>query len=677
MNDNQAPSVAPPTAVLPAPAPAVGVEPAPGAPHAGPRRRGPAGRFARDPVAVTAAAVLLFVVVTGAGAGLIAEHGPNSAALHAVLADPSGKHPLGGDGSGRDVLSRLLYGSRTSLLAGSITTCVALLIGVPTGLVAGYVGGWWDTVSSWVANVFLALPGIVVLLALVAVHGPGLAVSMIVLGVLTAAPVFRLVRGEVRRVRGEPYVDAARVAGLSDLRIMRRHILRVVRVPIITQASLIFGLAMIIESGIAFLGLGEADRASWGAMLGDASTHVYDTALLSVWPGAAITLTVLAVTLLGAGLRDAFGDAPRPVRAPRRRTIRGAARGPGRATEAASTGVATPAGTTTVGTDVLLSVEGLRVAYPTPDGEAAVVDTVSLTVHRGEIVGLVGESGCGKTQTALAVLRLLPAGGAIRAGRVEFDGQDLATLSERGVNALRGRRIGYIPQDPMSNLDPSFRIGGQLTEPLRAHLGLSRDAARRRALELLDRVGITDPPRVFDAYPHQISGGMAQRVLIACAVACEPDLLIADEPTTALDVTVQAEILDLLRSLQREHDMGVVLVTHDLGVVADLCDRVAVMYAGEIVETATSADLFARPAHPYTAALLAAIPPAEGGADRGPLRTIPDRVPSVRDRPTGCRFAPRCAYAAPECAVHPQPSSHGTGAVRCARVQNEVIAWTS
>ncbi|MEU0940829.1 dipeptide/oligopeptide/nickel ABC transporter permease/ATP-binding protein [Embleya sp. NPDC005971] len=665
MNDNPACSPAPaavlaPASADPTPGPARSASPAP---PTAPRRRGPLARFLRDPIALAAAVVLLLVVVTGACAGLIAEHGPNSAALDAVLADPSGDHPLGGDGSGRDVLSRLLYGSRTSLLAGSITTCVALLIGVPTGLAAGYVGGWWDTVVGWIADVFLAMPGIVVLLAVVAVHGPGLVVSMVVLGVLTAAPVFRLVRGEVRRVRGEPYVDAARVAGLSDVRIMRRHVLRVVRVPIITQASLIFGVAMIIESGIAFLGLGEPDRASWGSMLGDASTHVYDAALLSVWPGAAITLTVLAVTLLGAGLRDAFvGDTAGPVR--RRPTIGRPAREP-----------AAVGGPSTVGTDVLLAVDGLRVGYPTPEGEAAVVDAVSLHVGRGEILGLVGESGCGKTQTALAVLRLLPAGGTIT-GRVEFDGQDLATLSERGLNALRGRRIGYIPQDPMSNLDPSFRIGSQLTEPLRTHLGLSRDAARKRALELLDRVGITDPPRVFDAYPHQISGGMAQRVLIAGAVAGEPDLLIADEPTTALDVTVQAEILDLLRSLRREHDMGMVLVTHDLGVVADLCDRVAVMYAGEIVETALAADLFARPAHPYTAALLAAIPPAEGGAgERGPLRTIPDRVPSVRERPTGCRFAPRCAYAAPECAGHPEPTGHGAGAVRCARVGNEVIAW--
>ncbi|WP_439680180.1 dipeptide/oligopeptide/nickel ABC transporter permease/ATP-binding protein [Embleya sp. MST-111070] len=658
MNDNQTAAIAPPTAAqAPAESAQRGRPAAESVPAAAPRRHGPAGRFLRDPIAVAASAVLLLVIVTGVFAGLLSEHGPNKAALDAVLADPSGTHPLGGDGSGRDVLSRLLYGSRTSLFAGAIATGVALLIGVPTGLAAGYVGGWWDALSSWVANLFLALPGVVVLLALVAVEGPGLVGSMVVLGVLTAAPVFRLVRGEVKRVRGEPYVDAARVAGLSDPRIMGRHILRVVRVPIITQASLIFGLALIIESGIAFLGLGEADRASWGAMLNDASVHVYDNAMLSVWPGAAITLTVLAVTLLGAGLRDAFEDAPKPAPATRRRRVRGPAR-------ERAVGVDTGA---------LLVVDGLEVAYPTPGGEAAVVDAVSLSVDRGEILGLVGESGCGKTQTALAVLRLLPAGGEIRAGRVVFDGRDLAALSEREVNALRGRRIGYIPQDPMSNLDPSFRIGSQLVEPLRAHLGLSRDGARRRALELLDRVGIADPARVFAAYPHQVSGGMAQRILIAGAVAAEPDLLIADEPTTALDVTVQAEILDLLRSLQREHGMGMILVTHDLGVVADICDRVAVMYAGEIVETATSADLFARPAHPYSAALLAAIP--DGASARSRLPTIPDRVPSVHDRPSGCRFAPRCAYAAPDCAVHPEPTTHRDGAVRCVRVENEVIVW--
>jgi peptide/nickel transport system permease protein len=253
----------------------------------------------------------------------------------------------------------------------------------------------------------------------------------------------------------------------------------------------------------------------------------------------------------------------------------------------------------------LLAVQDLHVSYPKADGSVSeVVRGVSLTLRRGEVLGLVGESGSGKSQTAFAVLGLLPPTARTSAARLAFDGTDLQRLSPAERNRLRGRRIGYIPQEPMSNLDPSFRIGSQLTEPMRHHLKLSRAEARRRALDLLARVGIQDPERVFDSYPHEISGGMAQRVLIAGAVSCDPELLIADEPTTALDVTVQAEVLDLLRSLVAERDLGVVMVTHDFGVVADLCDTVAVMQAGRIVEEAPAGLLFDAPRHEYTRMLL-------------------------------------------------------------------------
>jgi peptide/nickel transport system ATP-binding protein len=256
----------------------------------------------------------------------------------------------------------------------------------------------------------------------------------------------------------------------------------------------------------------------------------------------------------------------------------------------------------------VLRITGLTVAYPDPvDGLKTVVDEVSLTVKRGEVLGLVGESGSGKTQTAWSILRLLPPAARIVGGAIHFDGTDLSTLGERELSALRGRRIAYVPQEPMSNLDPSFTIGHQLVEPMQVNLGFSKAQARDRAIDLLAKVGIPQPERTFDAYPHQISGGMAQRVLIAGAISCDPDLLIADEPTTALDVTVQAEVLDLLRNLQDEFHMGVILVTHDFGVVADLCDRVAVMRHGRIVETGTTRELFAHPEHPYTRQLLDAI----------------------------------------------------------------------
>ncbi len=266
----------------------------------------------------------------------------------------------------------------------------------------------------------------------------------------------------------------------------------------------------------------------------------------------------------------------------------------------------------------LLVIEDLAVGYDQPDGSVkTVVHDVSLTVRRGEVHGLIGESGSGKTQTAFAVMRLLPAGGRITGGTVQFEDTDVAAASGKEMVQLRARKVAYIPQEPMSNLDPAFTIGSQLTEPLRVALGLGKAEAKERALQLLARVGIPDPQRTFDSYPHQVSGGMAQRVLIAGAVSCNPDLLIADEPTTALDVTVQAEVLDLLRDLQAEFNMGVLLVTHNFGVVADLCDRVSVMKTGQIVETGSARSIFADPRHPYTKSLFAAI--LEDAAPRGPL----------------------------------------------------------
>jgi peptide/nickel transport system permease protein len=254
--------------------------------------------------------------------------------------------------------------------------------------------------------------------------------------------------------------------------------------------------------------------------------------------------------------------------------------------------------------DELLVLHNLRVAYPTAEDESVVVDGVSLALSRGEVLGLVGESGSGKSQTAFSILGLLPPDAEVSADTLEFGGQELQDLSRAGMNKLRGRHIAYIPQEPMSNLDPSFRIGEQLVEPMRQHLGLSKAEAKAKAIALLERVGIPEPERVFRAYPHEVSGGMAQRVLIAGAVSCDPELLIADEPTTALDVTVQAEVLDLMRSLQQERNMGLILVTHDFGVVADICDHVAVMQSGRVVENAPAEQLFADPQHPYTRMLL-------------------------------------------------------------------------
>ena len=548
-------------------------------------------RLLHDPVGVASLVVLGLVALIAALAPVITSKNPTDTHVSDVLAPMSGTHPLGADGLGRDILAELVYGARTSLLGALLAVAVIIALGVPAGVLAGYYRGRVDAVLSFVANALMALPVIVVLLVVLARVGRSTYLAMVVFGFLLAPAAFRLIRASVIAVREELYVDAARVSGLSNARIMRRHILPVVIAPTVIQAAQFVGVGIIVQAGIEYLGLGSANQASWGSMLNDAQQNIFTKPVLLVWPGVAIALTVVACSLLGNALRDALG-----VRAPVRRR-RPAATGRKSSSHEATASTA-PA-------DALFVLDGLQVSYERPSGPpTTVVDGVSLTVRKGEILGLVGESGSGKSQTAFAILGLLGANANVAADHMVFDGQELSQVGPVERNRLRGRRIAYIPQEPMSNLDPAFRIGFQLTEPMRHHLKLSAKAARAEAIRLLGRVGITDPERVFNAYPHEVSGGMAQRVLIAGAVSCNPDLLIADEPTTALDVTVQAEVLDVLRDLQSERGMGVILVTHNFGVVADLCDTVAVMQRGRIVETAPVEQLFEDPQHEYTRLLL-------------------------------------------------------------------------
>jgi peptide/nickel transport system ATP-binding protein len=316
----------------------------------------------------------------------------------------------------------------------------------------------------------------------------------------------------------------------------------------------------------------------------------------------------------------------------------------------------------------LLRVEDLRVEFPTEDGVVHAVDGISYAVARGRTLGIVGESGSGKTVSSLTTMGLT--GNARVAGQIWFDGRELLTLAEDRMRALRGDELAMIFQDPLSALHPFHRVGWQLVEAIRAHRDLTKTAARERAAELLDLVGISDRSKIgrrrpLDAYPHEFSGGMRQRVMIAMALANEPKLLIADEPTTALDVTVQAQILALLRRLQRELDMAIVLITHDLGVVAELADEIAVMYAGRIVEHGSAQQIFASPQHPYTWGLLRSIPRLEGS--RGELVPIAGRPPSLIGRPSGCHFHPRCPYALPDHAridptLQPVPGEPGHAA---------------
>ena len=315
---------------------------------------------------------------------------------------------------------------------------------------------------------------------------------------------------------------------------------------------------------------------------------------------------------------------------------------------------------------MLLSVNRLKTHFTTPDGVIRAVDDVSFKVDKGKVLGLVGESGCGKSITALSLMRLVPPPGRIVSGEMFFDGHDLLKLNSEEIRKLRGNRMAMVFQDPMTSLNPVFSVGNQIAEILRVHKGLKRSEALDKAQFLLQRVGIPDPSRRIREYPHQLSGGMKQRVMIAMAIACEPSLIIADEPTTALDVTIQAQILRLLRELIETSNTALILISHDLGIIAEMADEVAIMYAGKIVEHATTRDLFAEPLHPYTIGLLQSIPRGEEKREKQ-LRTIQGSVPKLYELPAGCMFNPRCKYVVDRCRrEEPELIDSGGGhLVRC------------
>ena len=312
----------------------------------------------------------------------------------------------------------------------------------------------------------------------------------------------------------------------------------------------------------------------------------------------------------------------------------------------------------------LLEIENLSVEFPSHTGVMYAVDGVSLSLDAGDVLGIVGESGSGKSVTMMALMGLVAYPGRVKADTLRFDGHDLLALKDRERRRLIGKDLAMIFQDPTTSLNPCFTVGFQLAETLKLHLGMDKAAARKRSIELLEQVGISAPESRLGVYPHQLSGGMSQRVMIAMAIACNPKLLIADEPTTALDVTIQAQILNLLRSLQKDRGMALVLITHNMGVVSEMAQRVAVMYAGQIMEQQGSDTLFTSPQHPYTEALMAALPERNDGHSR--LATIPGMVPGLYDRPSGCLFSPRCSYANDSlCQTRPDLRTVQNGVVRC------------
>lgn len=563
------------------------------------------------------------------------------------LAGPSPAHWLGQDEYGRDILSRVLWGARVSLSVAFISATVAAFIGTLLGILGGYFRGLVEMFTVRTAEIVLCFPPLLLALLVVTLMGPGATTLAIALSILFAPGFARVAYGETLSARELDYVTAQRALGAGSTRILLRTLLPNIAPPLIVQFSLTVATAMVLESGLSFLGLGVVPPSpSWGLMIRGARASMELAPLQLFWPCLALTGAVLVMNLFCDRLRDAID--PRDSASSHPGFL-------GRLTALALPRAQADAGdteTTATGADTLrplLQVQGLTLAVQGSQQPIELVRDVNLTLAAGETLAIVGESGSGKTITGLSIMGLLPGAVAPVTGSIHFqrgDGKsvDLLRLEESSMRDLRGRELSMIFQDPSSSLNPVLRIGTQIAETLKAHG--SGDQANRQVVDLLERVGLPDPQRQAAAYPHQISGGQRQRVMIAAAIANRPRLLLADEPTTALDVTVQAQILDLLAELKRaDQAMAMIFITHNLAVVAQIADRVVVMYAGETVEEGPAQSVFSSPRHPYTAALIASIP--EGDSER--LAAIPGTVPQPAVMPSGCRFAPRCELAQDAC----------------------------
>ena len=593
----------------------------------------------RHPAGAVAAAYLVALIVVGVFAPQIAPYPLGKQDLHDVLSGPSSAHWLGSDTLGRDLLSQLIYSIRPSLVATFEALVVFVVVGVTFGVLAGYLRGAVDAAISRVVDLVQSIPAIIMILVVLGVFPANVLAAMVALGLLASVGLVRVARGATLAVREELFVTAARVSGVRPARIMGTHVLRRIIGPVLAQASVFAGVSLVIQAALSFLGLLQSStNPTWGAMIGDASRVISRATWPLIPPGVAIAVTVLAFGALGDALRDLAADRPASGRRPKRSPPKPVSH--------------SGAGATVVpDSDALLEVRDLSAAVMDRSAITVLVTDVSFSVGRGETVALVGESGCGKSVTALSVLGLLPAEVHVSSGSVRFDGVELRPNDADTYRSVRGRGIGFVSQHALASLDPTHTVGSHLREVICRHEPMSRRAATARALELLEQVKFAEPERVLGSYPHELSGGMAQRANIALAIAGRPQLLIADEPTTALDVTLQAEILALLRGLQQSTGLAILLITHDWGVVADMADWVVVMYAGEIVEQADVNTAFARPRFPYTLALMAANPSTAERHER--LPAVAGRVPPPGSWPVGCRFADRCPHCADQCTAGP------------------------
>ncbi|GAA2485304.1 dipeptide ABC transporter ATP-binding protein [Winogradskya humida] len=549
----------------------------------------------------------------------------------ALRMPPSPSHWWGTNGIGQDVFAQTVRGLQKSLLIGLTVAASATVLAALVGAVAGYFGGRFERILLFAVDLLLIFPAFLIISIISPrLRGGGWVALIGLLAIFSWMISARVVRTLTISLKERQFVQAAQFMGVRPLTVIVRHILPSTASFLIIDATIAVGGAVMTETSLSYFGFGvQLPDVSLGTLIADGTPSAVTYPWIFFFPAVLLVVFVVAVNLVGDGLRDAIDPTSGSNRAAARAKPRRTVTTPGPLTD-----------------DAVLDIRDLHVAFPSADGPVPVLRGVDVTVRRGEVLGIVGESGSGKSVTALATLGLLPAEATVT-GSISVTGEQIIGAGPRTLTRLRGARVAIVFQDSLSAFTPVYRIGEQIAEAVLAHRDVDRATARKRAVELLALVGIPDPEIRAQAFPEEFSGGMRQRAMIAMAIANDPDLILADEPTTALDVTVQAQILDVLRTAQRETGAALVLISHDLGVIARMADRVAVMYAGRVVESATAAQLFARPLMPYTLGLIGALPTLGDGRHR-PLVPIPGRPPAPRDH-TGCPFADRCPMAEAAC----------------------------
>ncbi len=602
--------------------------------------------FIRAPGGIAGSAMLLVLLVLAVVGPIIWGSAATTTDVANAFQFHSSAHLLGTDDLGRDVLARTLAATRLTILLGLAAAGISAVVGFGIGTLVAALRPRLRGLARRAIETSMSFPPILLALFLVAIIGTGARGAVIAIG-LGAAPSFaRLAENYATSINAKEFVASARATGVGRRQLVTRYLLPNMAEPLVL-AGLAYVAGSIIDiSGLDFLGLGVQPPAyDWGTLLSSGMQSIYITPFAGLAPAVMITLTGMSLVYFGEALARALNP---------RLWVSGTRRSRRHRRLAAAGGVPVPSPAAVLQTagddrgDDVLVVEGLTVSVPGDPHHRPLVDGVSLRLRAGEVLGIVGETGSGKTMTSLAIGGLLPHPLVSTVQRMELDDVDLTALGPRRIRNILGTRLAMIFQDPMSSMNPAARVGAQLTDGARAHRSLSRAQARAEAVARLEEVRMGDAGRALRRYPHQFSGGMQQRIMIAMGLMAHSRVLIADEPTTALDVTVQAQVLDVLHEVRQKEGTAIILISHNLGVINQICDRVLVMYAGRIVEEGTRERVLRDPRHPYTQALLAATPQISGHHEQE-LRAIPGRPPLPDEEIGGCAFASRCPLVTERC----------------------------